>query len=81
MQIYMTQTNGSPEFPGRFNVMKDAGLRIRVKRDLREKFLELCRRKDRPAVQVVREFMRRYIAEHDPENDLHTSENRIAKTD
>ena len=45
--------------------MKDAGLRIRVKRDHREKFLELCRRKDRPAVQVVREFMRRYIAEHD----------------
>ena len=61
--------------------MKDAGLRIRVKRDLREKFLELCRRKDRPAVQVVREFMRRLHCGTRPENDLHTSENRITRTD
>ena len=43
---------------------KDAGLRIRVERELREAFLEVCRAQDRPAAQVVRDFMRQYIAEH-----------------
>ena len=43
---------------------KDAGLRIRVEHDLRDEFLEVCRAQDRPAAQVIREFMRRYIAEH-----------------
>jgi predicted DNA-binding protein len=45
--------------------MKDSGLRIRVERELREKFLALCREQDKPAAQVIREFMRRYIAEND----------------
>ena len=36
----------------------DAGV---VERQLREKFLELCREQDRPASQVIREFMREYI--------------------
>jgi hypothetical protein len=44
--------------------MKDAGLRIRVQRDLREKFLEVCRAQDKPAAQVLREFMREYVIEH-----------------
>jgi len=44
--------------------MKDAGLRIRVQRDLREKFLEACREQDKPAAQVLREFMRDYVAQH-----------------
>ena len=42
--------------------MKDVGLRIRVQRDLREQFLEVCRKQDKPAAQVLREFMRTYIA-------------------
>lgn len=45
--------------------MKDSGLRIRVEKELREKFLELCREQDKPAAQVIREFMRQYIAEND----------------
>ena len=45
--------------------MKDAGLRIRVQRDLREKFLEICRAQDKPAAQVLREFMREYVTEHE----------------
>ncbi|VAW70348.1 hypothetical protein MNBD_GAMMA09-3329, partial [hydrothermal vent metagenome] len=45
--------------------MKDAGLRIRVQRDLREKFIEVCRAQDKPAAQVLREFMREYVAQHD----------------
>ena len=36
--------------------MKDSGLRIRVERELREKFLEVCRQQDRPAAQVLREY-------------------------
>lgn len=43
---------------------KDSGLRIRVERDLRDKFLELCRAQDRPAAQVLREFMRTYIGDN-----------------
>jgi len=45
--------------------MKDSGLRIRVERALRERFLEICRQQDRPAAQVLREFMRTYIAERE----------------
>lgn len=41
--------------------MKDAGLRIRVQRELRESFLEACRQEDKPAAQVLREFMRSYV--------------------
>ncbi len=43
---------------------KDSGLRIRVQRELREEFLDVCRAQDKPAAQVIREFMREYIAEH-----------------
>ena len=45
-------------------MMKDSGLRIRVERDLREQFLQVCRAQDRPAAQVIREFMRNYIDRH-----------------
>ena len=41
--------------------MKDVGLRIRVQRELREQFLEACRTQDKPAAQVLREFMRVYV--------------------
>lgn len=44
--------------------MKDAGLRIRVQRHLREQFLEACRAQDKPAAQVLREFMREFVAMH-----------------
>jgi len=43
---------------------KDAGLRIRVERALREEFLEACRADDRPAAQILREFMRGYVKRH-----------------
>lgn len=44
--------------------MKDVGLRIRVQRGLRDQFLEVCRAQDKPAAQVLREFMRSYVVEH-----------------
>lgn len=45
--------------------MKDSGLRIRVEKDLRERFLALCKKQDRPAAQIIREFMRDYLAKHE----------------
>lgn len=50
-------------------MMKDSGLRIRVERELREKFLAACRKQDRPAAQVIREFMRTYVGDTDQPND------------
>jgi len=41
---------------------KDAGLRIRVEKALREEFLSACHARDRHASQVLREFMREYVA-------------------
>ena len=47
--------------------MKDAGLRIRVQRELRKSFLEACQAQDKPAAQVLREFMREYVRLHPPQ--------------
>lgn len=48
--------------------MKDVGLRIRVQRELRDQFLETCRAQDKPAAQVIREFMRLYVEKHSESN-------------
>lgn len=45
---------------------KDAGLRIRVERTLRDEFLDACRAQDKPAAQIIREFMRSYVAQQTP---------------
>ncbi len=50
-----------------YRTMKDVGLRIRVQRDLREAFLKVCRAQDKPAAQVLREFMREYVTDHGSE--------------
>ena len=44
--------------------MKDTGLRIRVQRDLRDRFQRVCRAQDKPVAQVLREFMRTYVNKH-----------------
>lgn len=51
---------------------KDVGLRIRVERSLRERFVKACQADDKPAAQVIREFMRDYVAQN--------SQNPSAKT-
>ncbi|WP_240624276.1 hypothetical protein [Chromatocurvus halotolerans] len=48
---------------------KDSGFRIRVERELRDEFVAACRAQDRPAAQVLRDFMRRYILEHSLKNE------------
>lgn len=52
---------------------KDAGMRIRVERELRDEFLKICRAQDRPAAQVIREFMREYILAKKSERAGHTN--------
>ena len=42
---------------------KDVAFKIRIGEELRRVFVEACRAEDRPAAQVVREFMRTYVAE------------------
>lgn len=44
--------------------MKDVGFRIRVQKELREQFLAACKSQDKPAAQVLREFMREYVDTH-----------------
>lgn len=46
-------------------MVKDSGLRIRVPRDLRDRFHEVCRAQDKPAAQVLRDFMRSYVSRHE----------------
>lgn len=48
---------------------KDAGFRIRVERDLRDEFVDACRAHDRPAAQVIRDFMRQYIKDNASANN------------
>ena len=44
--------------------MKDAGLRIRLEPELRDDFIQICHDKHVPAAQVLREFMRQYVADN-----------------
>lgn len=59
--------------------MKDVGLRIRVQRELREQFLEACQAQDKPAAQVLREFMREYVSAHIAEHQRGNGPARRAK--
>ena len=55
-------------------LMKDVGLRIRIDRDLREQFVAACKADDKPASQVIREFMREYVMQHEARNSAIKSE-------
>ena len=43
---------------------KNAGLRLRVEKNLRQEFLDACRADGRVAAEVLREFMRDYIVQN-----------------
>ena len=53
---------------------KDAGMRIRVERTLRDEFLETCRAQDLPAAQVIRAFMRDYVKKKKDAQDQDANE-------
>ena len=46
-------------------VRKDVAFKIRIEENLRRAFVDVCRDEDRPAAQVVREFMREYVQKKD----------------
>ena len=46
---------------------KDVGLRIRVEKELREAFLNACRKDGISAAQVLRNYMRKYADYDDTE--------------
>ena len=66
---YLFSLLKSPSIGYTIHHKKNAGLRIRIDRDLREKFLKFCREQDRPAAQVIREFMRVYVRDHEAVNE------------
>jgi hypothetical protein len=39
---------------------KDSGMRIRVEKELRKAFIQACRSQNRPAADVLRDFMRSF---------------------
>jgi len=43
---------------------KDVQFAFRVEAPLREEFVRTCKSMDRPAGQVLREFMREFVSEH-----------------
>ena len=57
--------------------MKDAGMRIRVEEDLRKKFVEICKKNDVSAAQVIRGFMRDFVEKHDTVNQCQLFEKQI----
>jgi hypothetical protein len=44
--------------------VKDAGIRIRVERDLRAAFAAACQAENKQASDVLREFIQAYVARH-----------------
>lgn len=57
-------------------------MRVRVNRELRDEFLIACRADDKPAAQVIREFMRSYVESHPvPSQDNTINESGIEHAD
>lgn len=44
--------------------MKDAGIRIRVEKELRASFVAACQAESRQASDVLRDFMQNYVERH-----------------
>ena len=40
---------------------KTSAIRIRIDPNLHRQFLKICKNQDRPASQVIRDFMRQYV--------------------
>jgi hypothetical protein len=44
---------------------KDVGLRIRLEKTLRDEFVAACHANDRPAAELLRDFMRSYVSQNE----------------
>ncbi|MDH5324731.1 MAG: hypothetical protein OEZ68_21720 [Gammaproteobacteria bacterium] len=60
-------------------MIKSSSIRIRIDPDLHSEFLTTCRNQDKPAAQVLREFMREYVAKYPPveQRELFVAEEEI----
>ena len=56
---------------------KDVAFKIRIDEELRRAFVDACQAEDRPAAQVVREFMRNYVAERQAKGVFDHADRRI----
>ena len=50
--------------PARDMARKDAALKIRIEKLLRQEFLAACQANDLSAAQVLRSYMREYVTNH-----------------
>lgn len=46
---------------------KDVAFKIRIQSQLRQEFLDACEAEDRSAAQIIREYMREYVARYHKE--------------
>lgn len=61
--------------------MKDAGIRIRVEKELRASFVAACQAESRLASDVLRDFMQNYVDRHERgQGDLFSKPYRPAQT-
>jgi hypothetical protein len=44
---------------------KDSGMRIRVEKEVRDAFVQACHARNRPAAEVLRDFMRSFTEEEE----------------
>jgi hypothetical protein len=62
--VFFGYTNVHPSGIVSLMPAKDAGIRIRVEKGLRESFVEACRAQGLPASDVLRDFMHGYAERH-----------------
>lgn len=55
---------------------KNSQLIIRINGEERDHFVNLCEHMDTSAAREIRRFIRTFIAEHDPDNDLENEPRR-----
>jgi len=58
---------------------KSSSMRIRIEPELHSDFLTTCKQQDKPAAQVLREFMREYVARYPSmeQHDLFVAEQKV----
>jgi hypothetical protein len=44
---------------------KDSGMRIRVEKEVRDAFVQACHARNRPAAEVLRDFMRTFTEDQE----------------
>jgi hypothetical protein len=44
---------------------KDSGMRVRVEKEVRDAFVQACHARNRPASEVLRDFMRSFTEEQE----------------